>query len=110
MPDKLIGSLIYGEHDIPKKSRTWKEALKVPVSIGLVLIFIAANLTGGLLLDILAPGHLIWVIFSGNCALAAAALLLTRMPGDVAPASPTPQGHSHLRQPAFLAIATALFG
>jgi len=41
MPDKLIGSLIYGEHEIPKKSRTWKEALKVPVSIALVLIFIA---------------------------------------------------------------------
>ena len=41
MPDKLIGSLIYGEHKIPKKSRTWKEALKVPVSIALVLIFIA---------------------------------------------------------------------
>jgi len=40
MADKLIGSLIYGEHEIPKKSRTWKEALKVPVSIALVLIFI----------------------------------------------------------------------
>ena len=40
MADKLIGSLIYGEHQIPKKSRTWKEALKVPVSIALVLIFI----------------------------------------------------------------------
>jgi len=44
MADKLIGSLIYGEHKTPKKSRTWKEAVKVPVSIGLVLIFI-----GGLL-------------------------------------------------------------
>ena len=41
MAEKLIGSLIYGEHQIPKKSRTWKEALKVPVSIALVLIFIA---------------------------------------------------------------------
>ena len=40
MADKLIGSLIYGEHEIPRKSRTWKEALKVPVSIALVLIFI----------------------------------------------------------------------
>ena len=29
MRDKLIGSLIYGEHKIPKKSRTWQEALKV---------------------------------------------------------------------------------
>jgi hypothetical protein len=41
MADKLIGSLIYGEHEIPRKSRTWKETLKVPVSIALVLIFIA---------------------------------------------------------------------
>jgi hypothetical protein len=41
MAEKLIGSLIYGEHQIPKKSRTWKEALKVPFSIALVLIFIA---------------------------------------------------------------------
>jgi hypothetical protein len=41
MAEKLIGSLIYGEHEIPKRSRTWKEALKVPVSIALVLIFIA---------------------------------------------------------------------
>ena len=40
MADKLIGSLIYGEHEIPKKSKTWKEALKVPVAIGLALIFI----------------------------------------------------------------------
>jgi hypothetical protein len=41
MADKLIGSLIYGEHEVPKKSRTWKEALKVPVSIALVLTFVA---------------------------------------------------------------------
>ena len=40
MAEKLIGSLIYGEHEIPKKSRTWQQALKVPVTIGLVLIFI----------------------------------------------------------------------
>jgi hypothetical protein len=40
MAEKLIGSLIYGEHQVPKKSRTWKEALKVPVSIGLVLLFV----------------------------------------------------------------------
>ena len=41
MAEKIIGSLIYGQHEIPKKSRTLKEALKVPVSIGLVLIFLA---------------------------------------------------------------------
>jgi len=40
MAEKLIGSLIYGEHELPKKSRSWKAALKVPLTIGLVLIFI----------------------------------------------------------------------
>src|SRR5207244_1177223 len=40
MAEKLIGSLIYGEHETPKKSRPWQQALKVPVTIGLVLIFI----------------------------------------------------------------------
>jgi hypothetical protein len=41
MADKLIGSLIYGEHEIPKRSRNWREALKVPVSIALALVFVA---------------------------------------------------------------------
>ena len=42
MAEKLIGSLIYGRHAIPKKSRAWKERLKVPVTIALVLIVIGA--------------------------------------------------------------------
>src|SRR5262249_3327522 len=41
MADKLIGSLIYDDHPIPKKSRALKERLKVPVSIALALIFIS---------------------------------------------------------------------
>ena len=40
MADKIIGSLIYGNHEIPKRSRAWKERLKVPVAIGLVLLVI----------------------------------------------------------------------
>ncbi len=40
MAEKLIGSLIYDNHPIPKKSRALKERLKVPVAIGLVLIFV----------------------------------------------------------------------
>jgi len=78
-----------------------------PVRLWGSVAFIAANLTGGVLLDILAPSHLIWVIFAGNCALAAAALWFARVPGGEAPAPTAPQGHSHLRQPAFLAIAAA---
>ncbi len=40
MAEKLIGSLIYDDHPIPKKSRAVKERLKVPVAIGLVLVFV----------------------------------------------------------------------
>jgi len=44
MAEKIIGSLIYDDHPIPKKSRALKERLKVPVAIGLVLIFISGLL------------------------------------------------------------------
>jgi hypothetical protein len=40
MADKIIGSLIYDDHPIPRKSRAWKERLKVPVTIALVLLVI----------------------------------------------------------------------
>jgi hypothetical protein len=40
MAEKLIGSLIYGDHPTPKKSRPWKERLKAPVSIGVALLVI----------------------------------------------------------------------
>ena len=40
MADKLIGSLIYGEHAVPKKSRPWKDRLKVPVAIGVLVLVI----------------------------------------------------------------------
>jgi len=40
MADKIIGSLIYDDHPIPRRSRTLKERLKVPFygAIALVLI------------------------------------------------------------------------
>lgn len=37
MAEKLIGSLIYGEHELPKRGRSWKERLKVPLAITVVL-------------------------------------------------------------------------
>jgi hypothetical protein len=40
MAEKLIGSLIYDDHPIPKKSRALKERLKVPLAIASVLIFV----------------------------------------------------------------------
>jgi PPP family 3-phenylpropionic acid transporter len=76
-----------------------------PVRLWGSVAFIVANLTGGVLLNVLAPGHLIWVICAGNCALALAAMLLPPMPADSAPRGTG--SHSHLRQPAFLAIAAA---
>jgi hypothetical protein len=44
MSEKIIGSLLYDDHPIPKKSRALKERLKVPVGIALVLIFISGIL------------------------------------------------------------------
>src|SRR6185436_16250005 len=41
MADKIIGSLIYDDHPIPKKSRAFKERIKVPLTIGIVLIFLS---------------------------------------------------------------------
>ena len=41
MADKIIGSLIYDDHPIPKKTRALKDRLKVPVAIALVLIFLS---------------------------------------------------------------------
>lgn len=76
-----------------------------PVRVWGSVAFIAANLTGGILLDRLAPGHLIWVICAGNCALAVAALLLPPMREENTPRAG--RSHSHLRQPAFLAVAAA---
>jgi len=77
-----------------------------PVRLWGSVAFIVANLSGGVLLNILAPGHLIWLIFAGNGMLAAAAMLLLPMPAETARGA-TGAGHSHLRQPAFLAIAAA---
>jgi PPP family 3-phenylpropionic acid transporter len=76
-----------------------------PVRLWGSVAFIVANLTGGLLLGILGKPHLIWLIFAGNCAVAAATLMLVRLPGEAR--APHAASHSHLRQPAFLAIAAA---
>jgi MFS transporter, PPP family, 3-phenylpropionic acid transporter len=76
-----------------------------PVRLWGSVAFIVANLSGGVLLNVLAPGNLIWVICAGNCALAVAAMLLLPMRRETA--SRSAGSHSHLRQPAFLAIAAA---
>lgn len=40
MAEKIIGSLIYGQHEPPKKRRPLKERLKVPLAIVTVLVII----------------------------------------------------------------------
>jgi len=41
MAERLIGSLIYGEHEAPKPRRSWKERWKVPAIIAVALLLIA---------------------------------------------------------------------
>lgn len=36
----MVGSLIYGDHKVPKKSRPWKERWKMPAAVGLVFIVV----------------------------------------------------------------------
>jgi hypothetical protein len=44
MADKIIGSLIYGDHPIPKRSRALTERLKVPFYIAIALVLISGLL------------------------------------------------------------------
>ena len=93
----------YGLKGLAQRGRSYG-----PVRLWGSVAFIVANLTGGLLLDVLAPGHLIWVICAGNCALALAAMRLVPEPRGQSPARAAARsGHSHLRQPMFLLVAAA---
>jgi len=38
MAEKLIGSLIYGEHVVPKKQRPWQQRIRLPLAIGILVI------------------------------------------------------------------------
>jgi PPP family 3-phenylpropionic acid transporter len=79
-----------------------------PVRLWGSVAFIAANVAGGLLLGWLDPTNLIWLIFAGHCAVVAFAFWLVPVPRDEVPAQRTAAGRSHLRQPAYLAIACAV--
>jgi PPP family 3-phenylpropionic acid transporter len=90
----------YGLKGLARRAKSYG-----PVRLWGSVAFILANLSGGVLLNVLAPGNLIWVICAGNCALAVAAMLLLPMRRESAQRGAG--SHSHLRQPAFLAIAAA---
>ena len=38
MSEPMIGSLIYGDHKIPKKTRPWAERLKLPAVVALIFV------------------------------------------------------------------------
>ena len=41
MKEPMVGSLIYGDHKAPKKTRPWRERWKMPALVGLVFLVIA---------------------------------------------------------------------
>jgi len=79
-----------------------------PVRLWGSVAFVVTTLAAGYLLDIIAAGHLIWLVVAalGLCAAAACALApLGARPAAVA--GTTPPARVLLRDPAFLAIAVA---
>jgi len=44
MKEPMVGSLIYGDHKAPKKSRQWKERIKLPLAI--IALFIVVSFLG----------------------------------------------------------------
>jgi len=42
MSEKIIGSLIYGDHVVPKKQRPWKQRIVLPLSISILAILLIA--------------------------------------------------------------------
>jgi hypothetical protein len=39
--EPMVGSLIYGDHKVPKKSRPWSERWKLPTAVALAFVLIA---------------------------------------------------------------------
>ena len=33
MKEPMVGSFLYGDHKVPKKSRPWQESLKLPMAV-----------------------------------------------------------------------------
>ena len=39
--EPMVGSLIYGDHKVPKKSRPWSERWKLPTAVALVFVLLS---------------------------------------------------------------------
>ena len=79
-----------------------------PVRLWGSVAFIAGNVGAGLALELIAPGHLIWLLVASLAMVVAAAVALT--PLDTArppPGARTASPSSLIRNPAFLAVALA---
>jgi MFS transporter, PPP family, 3-phenylpropionic acid transporter len=78
-----------------------------PVRLWGSAAFIAGSLGAGLLLDVIAARHLIWLVTGAMALTAAAACALTPIGGGVAAPAAATSANSLLRDPAFLAVAAA---
>jgi PPP family 3-phenylpropionic acid transporter len=79
-----------------------------PVRLWGSVAFIAGNVGAGLVLEVIAPGHLIWLIVASLIAVVAAAIALA--PLDIGPPLAETRAHSPmklLRDPVFVAVALA---
>jgi len=41
MAEKIITSLIYGDHEIPKKQRPWQQRILIPILVGVAIIAVS---------------------------------------------------------------------
>ena len=92
--------------------RGWARAAAAygPVRLWGSVAFIAGNVGAGLVLEVIAPGHLIWlIVFALTLVVAAAAALDAGRGGRAAGAgcAQRPSPKLLLRNPAFLAVALA---
>jgi PPP family 3-phenylpropionic acid transporter len=80
-----------------------------PVRLWGSVAFIGGNVGAGFLLEVIAPGHLIWLIVFALVVVVAAAAALAPVDGGATPAppSPAPSPKILLRNPAFLAVVLA---
>jgi PPP family 3-phenylpropionic acid transporter len=81
-----------------------------PVRLWGSVAFIAGNVGAGLLLELIAPGHLIWLIVASlGVSVVAAVALVPLDPGGVAAATnePRPSPRTLFREPVFVAVALA---
>lgn len=94
----------YALNGLPPRGRAYG-----PVRLWGSVAFIVGNVGAGLMLSVIAPGHLIWLIVGALVAAVIAAALLVPLDRSAPAGSAEPRASSLtlLRNPAFIAIAFA---